>query len=234
MTGPVLGLKAELLEHRHQGTAQHTAQCTSSHQAAIMCNGGCAGINRGLGSCREVNSVPALIADSPGHGPDLHILYPKVVCEGSTLWGGCLTGSAGLTALQGTGRVKGLILPRAWDRAKAAELKESPAGDVQARLWVRNRESIPAVLAGGCKQRVRGHCSGQVPGLQLRQCTAVQQRGQVTPPIPARDGGVAENTTIRTKLSLPGVFYQPQQVISPPHSPETLIPGLLPSTRPRD
>lgn len=57
------------------------------------------------GRSRELqrgHSVPALIPDSPGHGPDLLILYPKLVCEGSTPWGGWLTGSAGLTALQDT------------------------------------------------------------------------------------------------------------------------------------
>lgn len=52
---------------------------------------------RGAGELQRGHSVPALIPESPGHGPDLHILYPKVVSEGSTLWG-----SAGLTALQDT------------------------------------------------------------------------------------------------------------------------------------
>lgn len=55
------------------------------------------------GRSRELqkgHSVPALIPDSPG--PDLHILYPKLVSEGSAPWGGWLTGSAGLIALQDT------------------------------------------------------------------------------------------------------------------------------------
>lgn len=83
-----------------------------------MCDGGCAAISRALGgqeqgaavgslcSCpnsrQRGHSVSALIPDSPRHGPDLHILYPNVVCEGSTPWGGWFMGSAGLTALQDT------------------------------------------------------------------------------------------------------------------------------------
>lgn len=58
--------------------------------------------------------------DRPGHRPDLHILYPELVSEGRAPRGGWLTCSAGFTVLQDTWKVKGLFLPRAWDRAKAA------------------------------------------------------------------------------------------------------------------
>lgn len=51
---------------------------------------------------RKGYSFPALMQDCPGHGPDLHILYPKPVSEGRAPWGGWLTWSAGLTALQDT------------------------------------------------------------------------------------------------------------------------------------
>lgn len=41
-------------------------------------------------------------ARQPRHGPDWHILYPKLVPEGRAPRGGWLTWSGGLTALQGT------------------------------------------------------------------------------------------------------------------------------------
>lgn len=81
-------------------------------RAASLFTSGCRGRGR-LHGCRHGPArpggrswvrvtVPALRRDSPGHGPDWRILYPKLVPEGRAPRGGWLTWPAGLTALQGT------------------------------------------------------------------------------------------------------------------------------------